>query len=137
MENRKKKLPTGPSDLIFPARDGKLRHVSELVRPFHIALKEMGITRRLTIHGMRRTYNNLVRQAETDTIIVQSMTGHSDDRMTQHYSHVSLDEKRRALEKLFGHIGMAPGLRESARIGDLIGDHVQETKPSPSKTLPN
>ena len=33
------------------------------------------------------------RSGRADTVIVQSTTGHSDDRMTQHYSHVSLTER--------------------------------------------
>jgi hypothetical protein len=42
--------------------------------------------------------------------LVQSMTGHSSDRMTEHYSHVSLQEKQGALQKLFDKLG--PGLTD-------------------------
>ncbi|MBM4394654.1 MAG: hypothetical protein FJ087_03065 [Deltaproteobacteria bacterium] len=62
------------------AADSAEKHSSdsETGSPLRIALKKLGITKRLTVHGMRRTYNNLMRQAETDTVVVQAMTGHSD-----------------------------------------------------------
>jgi len=73
-----------------------------------IFLKALEIDSTLTVHGFRRTYNNLMRQAVQDTILVQSMTGHSSDEMTEHYSSVSLQEKQDALQKLFDHL--RPGL---------------------------
>ena len=103
-------VPVGPTDLIFPSRTGGYRY-SSLLRPsIRSALKEIGIEQRLSVHGLRRTFNNLMRQAVTDTIVVQAMTGHSSDRMTEHYSFVADDEKHRALDKLFEKLG--PGLSE-------------------------
>lgn len=60
------------------------------------ACKEAGI-RRITTHGFRRTWNNLARQL-ADRMVVRSIVGHTSEAMTEHYSHVALDEKRAAAE---------------------------------------
>ena len=91
---------------------GGYRYSSLLTPAIQSVLKEMGIKRRLTVHGLRRTLNNLLRQAETDIIVVQACTGHSSDRMTSHYSHVADEEKHRALDKVFEKLGS--GLSEAA-----------------------
>jgi hypothetical protein len=46
----------------------------------------------LTVDGLRRTLNNLLRQV-TQGEVVRSVTGHVTERMTEHYGHVSRDEK--------------------------------------------
>ena len=59
---------------------------------------------------MRRTFNNLARQAAGD-IVARAMTGHSTEAMTEHYSHVTLEEKTRALGKVLGFVvGVGPQL---------------------------
>lgn len=51
--------------------------------------------RRITPHGLRRTFNDLGRRV-CEKIVLQAITGHSTDRMTEHYSHVDHTEKRMA-----------------------------------------
>jgi integrase len=122
-------MRVGQNDLVFPADDGGYHHCSLLSGPFKRVMKRMGIQRRLTPHGMRRTFNNLMRQVENDKVVIQSMTGHSDDRMTEHYSHVSLDEKRSALDRLVEYVGAgakegASGTSFGAPLGDPLGDRL-------------
>jgi hypothetical protein len=64
-----------------------------------------------------------MRQAVQDTVVVQAMTGHSSDRMTEHYSFVSDGEKQKALSQLFEKLG--PGLADPLGTGKAPGD--QET----------
>jgi hypothetical protein len=71
-----------------------------LTKPLKTALKEAGIEKRFTIHGFRRTFNNLLRQATTGEV-VRSMTGHVTERMTEHYSHIESHEKRAAVVRAF------------------------------------
>ena len=52
----------------------------------------MGITKRVTTHGLRRTFNNLSRQVAGE-IVTRSITGHVTAAMTEHYSHVGSEEK--------------------------------------------
>jgi len=49
---------------------------------------------------MRRTFNNLMRRAQVDTVVLHATIGHSSDRMTEHYSHVDVEEKLAAVSRL-------------------------------------
>ena len=68
--------------------------------------KEAKIDRPISPHWMRHTYNNLMRQAKVDKMVLQSTTGHSTDAMTDHYSHVDLQEKKEASAKLLSLVGV-------------------------------
>jgi integrase len=46
----------------------------------------------VTVHGLRRTFNNLARQM-TSREVLKSITGHVTDTMVEHYSFVGADEK--------------------------------------------
>lgn len=81
---------------VFPGEKGTLRSTASLRAPLHAALKAAKIDRRQTVHGLRRTFNNLVRQFASGEV-VRSMTGHVTERMTEHYSHVEIEEKRAAV----------------------------------------
>lgn len=81
---------------VFPSETGTLRSHSALQKPLKAALKAAGTEKHFTLHGFRHTFNNLLRQATTGEV-VRSMTGHVTQRMTEHYSHVEVGEKRAAL----------------------------------------
>jgi integrase len=135
-------IPVGPSNLVFPADTGGYHYCSLLHRPFKKVMAEMGLDRRLTPHGMRRTFNNLMRQSVTDKVVIQAITGHSDDRMTEHYSHVSLEEKRSALDKMVAFVGIvgkepASDGAAGAQLGDPLGDQRPERSVRRRPALPN
>jgi integrase len=50
-----------------------------------------------TIHGLRRTFNDLAQRAAIDPIVTRSLTGHVTEQMRERYSTVCLDEKRQAV----------------------------------------
>jgi integrase len=50
-----------------------------------------------TVHGLRRTMNNLLRQTTNDKTVVRAVVGHVTERMTELYSHVADVEKGRAV----------------------------------------
>lgn len=81
----------------FPSRKGTLRTPSTLAKAWQACMKEAGITRRFTPHGLRRTFNDLARLAGVDPITTKALTGHVTERMREHYSSVRLDEKRAAV----------------------------------------
>ena len=78
---------------IFPARRGELHTGSPLRRVLQEACAKAGIKKRLTAHGLRRTFNDLGRRV-ANREVVKSITGHTTDRMFEHYSLVGHDEKR-------------------------------------------
>jgi len=57
------------------------------------------IEKHLSAHGMRRTFNNLMRQARVDRVVLHATIGHSSDSMTEHYSNVRPEEKLAAVNQ--------------------------------------
>ena len=83
-------------------------------------MKGANIAHRFSVHGLRRTFNNLLRQVTHDKVVVRSMTGHATEEMTEHYSHVALGEKQAAVAQL---VRLVPTLRGGdGGSGDAGGD---------------
>lgn len=89
---------------VFPSRKGTLLRTASLRKPLLAALKAAEIERRHTVHGFRRTFNNLLRQVTTGEV-VRAMTGHVTEAMTEHYSHVELGERRSAVDRMLELVG--------------------------------
>jgi integrase len=98
--------------LVFPSITGGLRRPKSITKPFAAAIAKAKIGRRQTIHGLRRTFNDLLRQVASGEV-VRSMTGHSTVEMTEHYSHIANAEKSSAVVRALG--SLASG-------GDTSGD---------------
>lgn len=99
---------------IFPGATGELLYGSALTKPLAKVLAAAKITRRFTPHGLRRTFNNLVRQV-TSGQVVRAITGHVTEAMTEHYSHVGAAEK-------FAAASLALRLVSGDGTGDGPGD---------------
>jgi len=84
--------------LVFPSRVGTYRRNASLRKPLERALQAAGISDRFTLHGFRRTWNNLLRQVASGAI-TRSMIGHETEEMFLHYSHIERDEKQSAVER--------------------------------------
>ena len=83
---------------VFPSRrTGKLMSTTAFRKPLLAALQRAQLDLRFTVHGFRRTFNNLVRRATKDGVVVRAMTGHVSESMTEHYSHVDTCEKTEAV----------------------------------------
>jgi len=107
------------SGYVFLSKKGTIIRGSSLQKPLERALGKAGIADRFTIHGFRRTFNNLLRQATTGEV-VRSMTGHVTERMTEHYSHVEVDEKHKAVNAVLH-------LVSTAKSGTLGGRSAEAT----------
>jgi integrase len=77
---------------VFSTRHGELFAGSVLLDVVRRSLARAKIAKRLTVHGLRRTFNNLARQVTTGGV-VRSIVGHSTAAMTEHYSHIGAAEK--------------------------------------------
>ncbi len=99
----------GESDWVFPDKGGGLLPRCSLRHPMDRALRRAKISKRVTPHGLRRTFNNLARQVAGD-IVTRSITGHVTAAMTEHYSHVGLGEKLKAANNI---VRLVPGLAKS------------------------
>jgi integrase len=83
---------------VFPSKVGKLHvNYSCMRQAFVDCLQEIGVERRFTSHGLRRTANDLLRRIATGEV-TRAIVGHATTAMTEHYSHVDRNEKKRAME---------------------------------------
>lgn len=88
------------SDLLFPAVHGRFRSGSVLDKPFKDIAEEMGLNKRLSPRGLRRTFNDLARAANVTDLVTRSISGHLTESMQHHYSTVSGAEQKAALAKV-------------------------------------
>ena len=84
----------------FTATNGKLLRHGRLSAENKAVLTKAGITRRVTIHGLRRTMTDLLRLTAVDQVTAAAMIGHDTERMRTHYSTVRADEARAAGDKV-------------------------------------
>jgi integrase len=89
-------------DFIFYGQDRSSTVTGRtLLNRFAKALKDVGIDttgRNLVIHSFRHTYNTMLKPLMPIEVL-QSMTGHSSDAMTQHYNHPTFDDEYNAIMK--------------------------------------
>lgn len=96
-------LPEGApqaSDLLFPTRAGKLRSRTVLTKPFAAIVAELGLGMRVTPRAMRRSFNDLAREAGLAAVVTRSISGHLTDEMQLHYSTARSQEQAAALDKV-------------------------------------
>ena len=97
-------LPAGPmtaSNLLFPSTKGGTRSRSVLDKPFRKVLKALKWTLKLTPRAMRRTFQDLARQAQVPDLVTRAISGHATERMQHHYSTAQREEMRDAVAKVY------------------------------------
>jgi integrase len=77
------------SELLFPAVTGGFRSPSVLNIPFADVMDTLGLTKRFTQCGLRRTFNDLARAARVEALVTRSISGHLTEQMEHHYSTVN------------------------------------------------
>jgi len=92
--------PQQESDLLFPSEVGGFRSPSCLDKPFKQVAKAIGLKKRITPRGMRRSFQDLARAAEVKDIVTRSISGHATETMQRHYSTVSGVEQAEGLGKV-------------------------------------
>ena len=105
------------SDWVFPAKDGGLLRKVWLRWALISVLDKVGIKKRVSTHGLRRTFNNLSRQVAGE-IVTRSITGHVTTAMTEHYSHVDRLEKIQAASSI---VRMVMGTNAEEKNGGSSG----------------
>jgi integrase len=85
------------SDLLFPALHGGFRTRNVLDKPFRAVVRAVGLEKRVTPRGMRRTFQDLCRAAQVGDLVTRSISGHATEAMQRHYSTVAFDEERRGI----------------------------------------
>jgi len=103
LKNHVASLPEGPmrdSMYLFPSLTGGMRTRSVLDKPFAEVLESLNWKMRFTPRGMRRTFQDLARQAEVHDVVTRAISGHQTERMQRHYSTAHREEMRVAVGKV-------------------------------------
>jgi integrase len=79
--------------------NGKKIYPEKLRRAFKKACKITGI-KDFTFHDLRHTFASYLRQRGVDLHSISKLLGHADTRMTQRYSHLSVENLREAISVL-------------------------------------
>lgn len=88
------------SDLLFPKNAGGFRSESALKKAFAEVGRAIGLKKKFSPRGMRRTFNDLARAAKVESLVTKSISGHLTDRMKDHYSTVSPVEQRESIGRV-------------------------------------
>jgi len=97
--------PENPEDLFFPDRDGKT--ISSISQSFRKIVNNLGFNNGITdrrelvsFHTLRHTFASwLALQGETQ-LTIKELLGHKTMAMTERYSHLIPDHKRRAVRNM-------------------------------------
>ena len=101
------------SALLFPAEGGGFRSECFLTKAFATVGQLIGLKKKFTPRGMRRTFNDLARVANVEAIVTKSISGHLTDRMREHYSTVTPDEQRASIGNVVQLFGPRPACQQS------------------------
>jgi len=74
-------------------------------RAWSTAKKQAGVNCR--IHDLRHHFISALAQTQTPDVTIQAISGHLSRKMLEHYSHVRLEAKRRAVESLDAMAGQS------------------------------
>jgi integrase len=128
-------LPEGPmreSELLFPSKLGGFRTTNVLKKVFDDVCRVMDLKKKITARAMRRTFQDLAREANIDSFVQRSICGHSTEEMSHLYSTVGQKEIERAVGKVISMAGYRR-LTLSPPGGYALGMHAEN---GPSERQP-
>jgi integrase len=76
--------------------------------PISETAAELGISKHLTQHALRRTFNDLAGAAQVNDLVTRSISGHLTEAMQRHYSTVNGAEQRAALARVIRLVNHRP-----------------------------
>jgi integrase len=96
-------LPPGPmrdSDLLFPAHDGALRSTWNLRKAFAAVRRELDLPYAVSPRAMRRTFQDLAREAGVADVVTRAISGHATEAMQRRYSTARAHEVEAGLARV-------------------------------------
>jgi len=88
------------SELLFPSETGGFRARTVLDKPFTLVAREIGLKKRITARAMRRTFQDLCREARVADVVARSICGHATEASQRRYSTVSSTEQADGLARV-------------------------------------
>ena len=122
------------SELLFPAEDGTFRSENFLTKAFATVSQLVGLKKNFTPRGMRRTFNDLARVANVESIVTKSISGHLTDRMKDHYSTVSPVEQRESIGRVLRLVKPAVVNAEAPEGGGYAEGYSKPQMGTPTRT---
>ena len=92
-----KEGPVRDSDFLFRTENGKPRLATTMNEPFSEVSKQMGLAFPLSVHGMRRTDNDMCLAAGVNDLVTRSIYGHLTEKMQEEYTSVWAPLHRKSL----------------------------------------
>lgn len=103
-----------PSDLIFPAKTGRVR--DKVSKVFELVVEELGLNegiedarQKVVFHSLRHTFASWLVQDGVPLYTVAELMGHTTLEMTKRYSHLAPDTMRAAATNLTGRLDRKQG----------------------------
>jgi integrase len=100
VEQQLRSTPQKESELLFPSDEGELRSEACLRRAFAEVGTRIGLQKKFTPKGLRRTFNDAARIADLEGVVTMSISGHRTERMRDLYSSVGAQEQRDGIGKV-------------------------------------
>lgn len=105
------------SELLFPSEEGDFRSEAVLRKPFKEVCERIGLKKKFTPRGLRRSFNDAARMVNLEGVVTMSITGHRTERMRDHYSSVGAEEQRAGISKVMDLVGaVVPGELAQAEV---------------------
>jgi integrase len=98
------------SELLFPSVTGGFRAPSVLNKPFADVGEQIGLGKKFTQRGLRRTFNDLARVAKVHDVVTRSISGHQTERMQGHYSTAHGGEQREGIARVIELASRQPAM---------------------------
>jgi hypothetical protein len=141
-ERRAKRSPENAaamaaSDLLFPCepngrnRGGGYRTKWSLDRAFEDASKAIGLPYRVTPRALRRTFQDVAREAGLSEVLTRGICLHKSPEMTARYSTVRLGETEAAIGKVIDFATAKRARSETPLATPLARSKAHRAAPSP------
>ena len=107
-----------PHNLIFRKPDGDPILAQELIEGFRELLTLAGISDAMSrvLHETRHSTVTLLYDMGVDPGMIQAIIGHSSYRMSQHYRHIDVEQRVRAVSGMEDRLGLESMLWEAPQI---------------------
>lgn len=107
-----------PYNLIFRRDDGAPIDTERLLSMFRLLLMRAGIPDAMSrvLHETRHSTVTLLYDMGVDPGMIQAIIGHSNYRMSQHYRHIDVEQRVRAVSGMEDRLGLESMLWEAPQI---------------------
>lgn len=85
------------SPYVFPGQRGGKMNAHYLSRRFKTFVERAGLPDRLHFHSLRHTFGTQLARDGVPLLTISKLLGHSNTQVTQVYTHLGMDELRRAM----------------------------------------